>query len=301
MGSGRMRVAVIGAGGIGAVLARAATDAGHDVEIGVRTPISSLSLQSVDGDWSDVPAAIRAGATEVAGPADVVFLTVKATDTASAAPWLQAWCSAGTVLGVVQNGLDQESRVASLVPAGTVVAPVLAYMAAERLSDGRVRHISGRRLVVPSAAAGILASAVPSLKVVGAADMVTESWRKLLANAVANPLTALTMRRVGVVAEPGVADLARGMLGEAMAVARASGAVLEEALVEEIVVGTGRYGPETGSSMLYDRLAGRHMEHHFITGEIVRRGRALGMAVPLNAAVLALLDAIDRAVGCSPS
>jgi 2-dehydropantoate 2-reductase len=291
-----LRVAVVGAGGIGAVLAQAAGLAGHDVEIGVRTPIAALSLQSTDGSWADVPVAIRASAAEVVGPADVVLLTVKATDTASAGPWLGAWCGAETVLGVVQNGLDQEARVASLVPAGTVVVPVLAYMAAERLSDGRVRHISGHRLVVPGPAVAVLAEALPSLQVAGTDDMTTEGWRKLLANSVANPLTALTMRRVGVVAEPEVADLARGMLHEALAVARASGAVLEDSLIEQLVVGTGQYGPETGSSMLYDRLAGRHMEHQFITGEVVRRGRALGIPVPLNTAILALLEAIDRGV-----
>ena len=291
-----MRVAVVGAGGIGAVLAAAALGAGHSVELGVRTPIPSLSLQAVDGSWTEVAATIRSSAATVTGPADVVLLTVKATDTASAGPWLGAWCAAGTVLGVVQNGLDHEARVASLVPAGVEVAPVLAYMAAERLSDGRVRHISGRRLVVPATAVSPLAAALPSLGVVGTDQMLTETWRKLLANAVANPLTALTMRRVGVLAEPGLADLARGVLGEAIAVGRSSGAVLDDALIDEIVVGTGRYGPHTGSSMLYDRLAGRHMEHQYITGEIVRRGRALGIPVPLNAALLALLDAIDRAV-----
>jgi 2-dehydropantoate 2-reductase len=58
-------------------------------------------------------------------------------------------------------------------------------------------------------------------------------------------------------------------------------------------VGAGRYGDQTGSSMLYDRLAGRPLEHQFLTGEVVRRGQARGLPVPLNAAMLALLDAID--------
>ncbi|MDE3203631.1 MAG: 2-dehydropantoate 2-reductase [Acidobacteriota bacterium] len=291
-----MRVAVIGAGGIGAVLAGVAAAAGHAVEIGVRTPIRTLSLQSPGGEWSEVAVTVRTTAAEVDAPADVVLLTVKATDTASAAPWLDAWCRDGTVLGVVQNGLDQRSRVDDLVPAGAVVAPVLAYMAAERLSAGRVRHLAGRRLVVPAECQAPLAEALPSLRVAGTDDMNTEAWRKLLANAVANPLTALTLRRVGVLAEPGMADLAEGMLREALAVGRASGARLEESLVEQILAGTAQYGPETGSSMLYDRLAGRNMEHRYITGEVVRRGRALGIPVPLNSVILTLLDATDGGV-----
>jgi 2-dehydropantoate 2-reductase len=54
------------------------------------------------------------------------------------------------------------------------------------------------------------------------------------------------------------------------------------------------FGPETASSMLYDRLAGRPLEHQHLTGEVVRRGADHGILVPVNAALLALLDAIDQ-------
>lgn len=94
--------------------------------------------------------------------------------------------------------------------------------------------------------------------------------------------------------EPGIADLARGILLEALQVGRAEGASLADEDVEAVLEGTGQYGPETGSSMLYDRMAGRPLEHQYLTGEVVRRGDARGIPVPLNAAVLALLEAIDR-------
>jgi 2-dehydropantoate 2-reductase len=55
-----------------------------------------------------------------------------------------------------------------------------------------------------------------------------------------------------------------------------------------------RFGEEAGSSMLHDRLARRPLEHQFLTGEVVRRGSAYGIDVLLNAAVLALLEAIDQ-------
>ncbi|HET6793678.1 MAG TPA: ketopantoate reductase C-terminal domain-containing protein, partial [Acidimicrobiales bacterium] len=95
---------------------------------------------------------------------------------------------------------------------------------------------------------------------------------------------------------PGIASLARGVLEEAVAVGRASGASLDSSLVEALVEGTAQYGQDTGRSLLYARMAGRHMEHQYLTGEVVRRGAALGIPVPLNAALLALLEAIDRAL-----
>ena len=284
---------MIGAGAIGAVVARAAE--GSDVVVCVRTQIPSLSVLDRSGVWQSVAATFLSSPSPT--PADVVFVTVKATDTASAAGWLGALCSPSTQVVVVQNGLDQAARVAPYLPAGTPPAVAgLAYIAAERVEAGKVRHLAGRRLVVPAAVAEVVAAAVPGLSVRGSDDMVSASWLKLLGNLVANPITALTMRRIDVMLSPGIPELARGLLSEAMAVGRASGATLEDSVVEQIVVGTGQYGPETGSSMLYDRLAGRRLEHQYLTGEVVRRGAALGIPTPLNSAVLALLDATDRGI-----
>jgi 2-dehydropantoate 2-reductase len=293
-----LRVAVVGAGAIGAVVAGAAVEGGHQVTVCTRTPVESLTIEdrgALEVRLVGAPAELEAAAEGAgAAPADVVFVTVKATDNDSAAAWLGFLCSPATLLVVVQNGLDHETRFAGAVPAGTRVVPGLAYVAAERIGPGRVRHLSGRRLVVPGPVMEPVAAAVPGLDVRGEADMVTACWQKLLGNLIANPLTALTLRRIDVLAEPGMADLARGLLREAVAVGRASGARLPDEAVDAIVAGAARYGPETGSSMLYDRLAGRPMEHQWITGEVVRRGRAFGIDVPLNRAVLALLDALDR-------
>ena len=75
---------------------------------------------------------------------------------------------------------------------------------------------------------------------------------------------------------------------------RAEGASLSDEDVAAVLAGTSRYGDRTGSSMLYDRLAGQPLEHRYLTGEVVRRAERHGIPVPLNAAVLALLDALDR-------
>ena len=301
-----MRVAIIGAGAIGAVLARAAVSTASgtgpgssdgypsDVCLCVRTPFGSLSIVDPDGIVGAVPVQIVTTPAAVAEPADVVFLTVKATDTASAGGWLGKLSGPSTLVVVMQNGLDQESRVRPHLPEGVRVVPGLAYIAAERLSAGRVRYLAGRLIVVESWAAPAVSAALPGLRVRGEDDMATAAWEKLLSNLVANPITALTMRRIGVMKEPGIADLARGVLAEAVAVGRASGASLDDSIIETIVEGTARYGPETGSSMLYDRMAGRPMEHQYLTGEVVRRGAAMGVPVPLNSALLALLEAADR-------
>src|SRR5262249_7789640 len=153
------------------------------------------------------------------------------------------------------------------------VAPAIAYIAAERVRPGYIHHLHGNLLVVPSEHAERVREAMGSLvRVRGTDDFLTESWRKLLANILGNPITALTMRHMDVMRDPGIPELARHIIDEAIAVACADGARLNAADADEVLVGTARFGEDTASSMLYDRLAGRPMEHQFLTGEIVRRG-----------------------------
>ena len=62
-----------------------------------------------------------------------------------------------------------------------------------------------------------------------------------------------------------------------------------------MVLGMTATKPEMGSSMLYDRLAKRSMEHDALTGAVVRAGAELGVPTPFNAAILALLSAVSDA------
>jgi 2-dehydropantoate 2-reductase len=289
-----MQVAVIGSGAIGTVVAGAACAADQKVTLCVRTPIDSLILER-NGVARQLPVAI---ATDPSGPgltrADVVWVTTKIGDTPGAAPWLATLSGPDTLVAVAQNGLDQAARLTSYAPSEWVV-PALTYIAAERLERGRVVHLAGDRIIVPAGKAEtILSETTAGLLVRGVQDMRTASWHKLLGNLIANPITTLTLRRIGVMVEPGIEDLARGLLLEAVQVGRAEGARLGDEDVAAVLAGTGQYGDRTGSSMLYDRLAGLPLEHQYLTGEVVRRAETHGIPVPLNAAILALLEALDR-------
>ncbi len=286
-----MRIAVIGAGAIGAVVASAAAEAGHQVVLCVRTPIETLEILR-DGESTTVRAEI---VTRPDGPpADVVFVAVKALDVASTAPHLSALCGPDTLTVAIQNGLEQAERLVPYMPENAgPIASAIAYMASELQSPGRVKHIGGNLLVVPGAHAAEIRSALaPGVSVRGSDDMVTAGWEKLLGNLVANPITSLTLRHMDVMTSPGIPELARNILTEAVAVAKAEGAQLDDGEVDIVLSRLGRFGPETGNSMLYDRLAGRPTEHQFLTGEVVRRAAKHNIAVPVNAALLALLEAL---------
>ncbi|MEU5207685.1 2-dehydropantoate 2-reductase [Streptomyces sp. NPDC020742] len=289
------RLAVIGAGAIGGYTAALAHWAGLDVTLCVRTPLAGLTIES---DGTDRAAAVRI-ATDPAQvtPVDWVLLTTKAQDTAGAQGWLRRLCAPGTTVVVLQNGIGQEERVAPLVPPGTAVLPTVVYISAERTAPGRVRHHVASELHVPEGPladrfAALLAGS--GLQVHPVPDFRTAVWRKLFTNLAANPLTALLQQRMEVFADPEVAALSRDLLREAAEVARAEGAHIGAEDITRTLELYAKAPPGGGSSMLYDRLAGRPMEHEFLTGAVVRAGERHGIATPLNRMLLTLLRAVDR-------
>ncbi|ORE94772.1 2-dehydropantoate 2-reductase [Aurantimonas sp. 22II-16-19i] len=292
-----MKAAVIGAGAIGGYFAAMLADAGHDVTLCVRTPFETLTLD--DGDETrEVGAAIVAEPRDLpahARPADLVVVATKAQDTASARPWLEVLVGPQTLVLVAQNGVDHAERLAGFALAGTII-PSIVYVAAERVGPGRIVHHYSSRLIVPDDAAGRQVARFfedSALAVEIEPEFLTAAWRKLLANVVANPVTALTLRRMDVFRDEAVQELGRGLLAEAIAAGRASGAKLgddEAGLILKISAGA---NPGSGSSMLYDRLSGRPLEHEYLTGAVVRAGERHGVPTPLNRAILALLGAVD--------
>lgn len=289
----RTAVAVIGGGAIGAYLAAAAEDAGHDVTVCVRSPLDQLEITR-DGKRHVLKARI---VTDPAGarPAPWVVVATKAQDAGGAATWLKRLVVPDTVVVAAQNGVGHEERLRPLV-GRAVVVPALIYAAVERVAPGRIVLHTGERIVVPQGAPGAAFArllAGSGIAVVEDADFLTASWRKLLSNIASNPVTALTMRRVGVMREPAIRELVRGLLREAVAAGRAEGAKLSERDIEDVLVLLTRFNPSGGSSMLYDRLAGRPLEHQHLTGAVVRAAERHGIAVPLNQTILTLLEALD--------
>ena len=287
-------VAVIGAGAIGGYLAAMLADAGHDVTLCVRTPFHTLTIED-DGETRQVRARIVSDPQDV-GPQDWVFLATKAQDTASAGPWLERLVRPGTRVVVAQNGIEHEERVRPLAAEAEIV-PSVVYIAAERKGAGHILHHSSSRLIVPEGEAGHALTQMfegSALDVSTESDFLTVAWKKLLANIVANPLTALTMRRMEVFGDPRMAELGLALVKEAIATGRAAGAALSEEDVRTTLAVYDRVKPDSGSSMLYDRLSGRSLENDHLTGALVRAADRHGVPAPLNRAIHALVAALDE-------
>jgi 2-dehydropantoate 2-reductase len=301
----RSTVAVIGLGSIGGVIAACLRDAArHEVIACTRRPLARLVLERPEATV-EVPMRALTDPAE-ATPVDWVLLCTKAQQTPTCAPWLARLCDNRTRIAAPQNGIEHALRIAPFAPAATVV-PVLVYYNGERLAADRVRvrQVADHDLTVRDDADGRAFAALlagTSLRVALSTDFATLAWRKLFLNATANPITALTLQRQAVLRRDDVRSLCLAILDEAIAVARADGARLAQDEAAQTMAKMLAYPPDIGTSMYFDRLAGRSLEVDALTGAVVAAGERHGIETPLNRALLTLLRAIsDAAAATEPS
>jgi 2-dehydropantoate 2-reductase len=297
-------VAVIGLGSIGGVAAACLATAGrHNVVACTRRPLAQLTFERLQGSAMiavDVPLRALTDPAQ-AETTDWVLLCTKTHQTAAAAPWLKRLCAPATRVAVLQNGIDQVARVTPLV-SGAKVLPVIVYYNGERLAPDRVRLRQGSDQDLAAADdddgrdfAQLLAGT--PLRILLTKDFATLAWRKLLINAIANPITALTLQRQAVLRRDDIQLLGHAILEEAIAVARADGAKLAGDEAQRTFATLFTFSGELGTSMYFDRLAGRPVEIEALTGAIVEKAKRYGIATPLNSALLTLLRAVNDAAG----
>lgn len=291
-------VVVVGPGAIGSTVAALLHEAGRAPGLYGRTAREGLEVL-VGDDIIRVPGPVRTDPDQVAAAAAVVFLAVKATQIEGAAPWLAKLCGPGTVLCVLQNGVEQRAMVSAYVPEGVTVVPAVVWFSAQAQADGAVRLRGAARLTLPEApgverVVEVLRGTRCTVEV--ASDFTSVAWRKLLQNAAAG-LMALTGRRAGMFAREDIAELTLEYLREGLAVARAEGAQLGDEVREEVLAGFRSSPADLSTSILTDREAGRALEWDTRNGVISRLGRAHGIPTPISDVVTALLAATSDGPG----
>lgn len=292
------RVAIVGPGAIGTVIAAALHEAGRTPLLCGHTPRDGLTLL-IGAQRIEVPGPVLVDPGEPSSAFDIVFLSVKATQTAAAAAWLRRLCDEGTCVCVLQNGVEQVESVRPWVPADCDVVPAVVWFPAEARGDGTVDLRGDPRVTVPASPAGRRVAALlrdTRCDVDTAQDFVTAAWSKLLRNAAAG-LMALTGRRMGVFGRADVGEVARAYLGECLTVARAEGADLDDGFPDHVLAGFRAAPADLGTSILADRVLGRQLEWDVRNGVISRMGRRHGVPTPIADVITALLAATSDGPG----
>ena len=297
-----MRIAIVGAGGVGGYFGARLIAAGEDVTFVARgahlaaLQSTGLRLESPKGNLHLHP--VRAtGDVRVVGEADVVLLTVKMYDLESAAATLAPMVGAGTVVVTLQNGVEAVDIVSRHVGREHVAGGV-AYVAAVIAEPGLIRHTSldalifgeldGRRsdrLVALEAAcqrAGFNARISEHIDV--------DLWSKFSRLSVFSGMTAVTRSPMGVLrSDPELLAMLQAACEETALVARARGIALPDTLMQEIMRMVAELPHHAKSSMLEDLERGRRLELPWLSGAAVRLGREAGIPTPIHQFIATVL------------
>ena len=287
-------ILLIGPGAIGATLAAwLCQDDRHRVGVAARTPFDAIEVQTPQGVIHAKPRVITEKSQ--ASPVDWVLVATKAYDSAAAAEWFPRACGPDTRVAVIQNGVEHVARFEKHFDRARIV-PVMIDLPVDRLSPGRTVQRGPAHIVVPAGKNGadfVQLFAHTNFDAKESDDFTTAVWRKLCLNC-AGAVNAVLLKPASISHHDGVADLMRALVRECIAVGRAEGATLDDAIPDEIVAGARRAPKDAGNSMYADRRAGRPMEYDARNGVIVRLGKRHGIAAPMNALMVALLEAAQN-------
>ncbi len=290
-------IAIVGPGAVGLCAGAALTDKGHFVTFAGRQRFDLVTVKTEEGVFRRHMA--KSIIDEAMPKADWVLVCTKAHQTPAAAGLIGAAVGPNTRVAVLQNGVEHVERLTGIVPETMPVVPVVVDIPAGRLGRGEVLWRGRAGLMVQDTGDGrdfcaLFAGTFVTAQTVD--DLKTRMWRKLCVNAPGGAILCLTGRPMEVFHAPGIADLARGLLRECVAVGRADGAQLGDDVVEAQIQAFLDAPPDETNSMFDDFIAGRETEWEARNGVIVRKGAQYGIDVPVSRSLVPLLEALRVAV-----
>ena len=293
-----MKIAVMGAGAVGCYYGAMLARAGHAVTlIGRPQHVERVKAEGLLLEMATFRGRVALEASvEASGvrQADIILFCVKSTDTEAAGREMLPFLGADTLILCLQNGVDNADRLAAVL--GRPVVPAAVYVAADMGGPGHVRHHGRGELVLgpfagsAATAAQFTAAAIPTTI---SDDVDAALWAKLAINCAYNALSAATQQTYGqIIAVPGVVDVMADVVGECVAVARASGIVLAPDILDTVLA-LAKAMPNQYSSTAQDVARGKPSEVDFLNGLVVRKGAQLGIPTPANRALQVMVKLVE--------
>ena len=298
-----MRIAVIGAGGVGGYFGAQLARAGHEVGFVARgrhlaaLRADGLTVESAVGPVRSMRVVATDDPVEL-GPADVVMFCVKLWDVEVAAKLLPNLLADGGVVIPFQNGVESHEMLARGLGSERVAGGV-AHIGAVVRAPGVIAHTGTmaklrvgafdarqqprlREFVATGKAAGIDIEYVD--------DIRRSLWEKFVFLVAMSGATCLARQPIGAVrADADLRAVLAASMRETVAVAAAQGVVFDEKFVERQMAFVDGLPAEMRSSMLNDLLAGNRLEAPWLAGAVARMAASAGVPAPVNSTIYAAL------------
>jgi 2-dehydropantoate 2-reductase len=296
-----MRIAVIGAGGVGGYFGGKLAQAGHDVTFVARgRHLASLRDRGLVIESGLGNAAIRTASftddLAQVGACDVVMLCVKLWDVETVAPQLAPLLVGGGVAIPFQNGVAAPDILMRTLPPQRVLGGI-AYIAATIREPGVIAHTGTMARLVVGAfeggngdAAVTFRDACVAAGIDGAlsADIRRALWEKFCFLAAMSGVTSLARQPIGVIrADPDLRRTFEAAVREAWSVGRARGIALAEDYAARQLAFLDSLPAQMRSSMLNDLVAGNRLEAPWLSGAVAAMAAEAGIAAPVSATLYA--------------
>lgn len=301
-----MKIAVIGAGAMGSLFGGLLAESGAEVWLfDIRTEqIAAINQNGLniekDGHFRHVH--IKATTDpDLIEKADLAIVFVKSPQTRPAADIAGKLVGSEGLVLTLQNGMGNADIIAETVARDRIVAGTTSH-GATLLAPGRIRHAGTGATIIGMWAGKNLGHADRVARVMTRAGIETEVvqnvqsviWNKLLINVGINAVTALTAIKNGQILDLEITrNLSRAAVEEAMSVARAQGIQVDEDAVEhvfQVAKATGANRSSMGQDVDNKRLT----EIDAINGAVVRIAEKLGLKVPVNLTLTALVETLQH-------
>ena len=290
-----MKIAVVGAGGVGASFGAMLAESGHEVALLAR----GAHLEAIRADGLVVEKAgarrtLKLAASDRAadlGTADVVLFAVKLWSTEEAGAAAKPLVGPDTMVLVLQNGVDGIERLSPVLGKDRIVGGV-AQISAVIAKPGHVVHRSPFARVIAGEPAGGLSDRVEAfveaaraagIEAKASADITRDLWTKFVFIVGLSGATALMRSSIGpILADADTRAFLLRLFAECAAVGRAEGAGLPADQAEQAMSFASGLPPEMRASMLDDLERGGRIEMPWLAGHVVALGARHGIETPAN-------------------
>jgi 2-dehydropantoate 2-reductase len=289
-------IIVLGAGAIGSLYA-AKLAARHTVTlVGRAAHVEAIRRDGLRLTGRETLTARVDAVTEVESIAagTIVLLTTKVNGSESAVGSIANLVRDDTVIVCVQNGLHSEDIARRAVGGRCLVLRAITQFGAIFTAPGAIEYIvAGHTLIEQSPRSAAVADLLSACGLDGRVsdNIKGEVWRKLIVNCVINPITSIIGSEVGAIADPRLDPLKRLVVDECLRVARAEGVEFD---VDFLRILADVFGPSKNiASMRQDLMRGTPTEIDHMNGAVVDLGRRSGIDCPVNAALVAIIKAME--------
>jgi 2-dehydropantoate 2-reductase len=298
-----MRIAVVGAGGVGGGFGVALAKAGAEVTFIARgahlaaMKSAGLKVQGGRGESHLVPTRATDNPADI-GEVDFVLFCVKLWDVESAGAQIKPLIGADTAVIPLQNGVDAAERLIPILGNDAVMGGV-AQISASITAPGVITQVGtfmrmifgeldGRR---SKRAEEFLALCLKAgFDATLSEQILTDLWMKFILLAANSGIMALTRGPIGKLRDdPDIRPIFRAAYQEAFDVGRAKGVALPADAIEKIIDQTQNQPPAMKASMALDLDRGNRMELPWLAGKVAALGRELGVPTPTHSMIYAML------------